>query len=417
MGSPAPSVQIAAVGDNGRMKAPPVHAKEGDPRGRPFYLARIYALAGLAALAVAMGVGRFAFTPLLPLMQADAGLTLTEGSWLAFANYLGYLVGALATIWMRTAPHLMVRSGLLATGLLTIAVGLVHGFVPWWLLRFATGVASAFVLVHAAGMTLERLTVAGRVQLFGVTFGGVGIGILLSGLACLALTLAGFDSSSIWITFGFAALAVTAMCWQAFGPMAVTHSAASVDRAATSTRRWGAAEWTLIIAYGLYGFGYIIPGTFMPVIARDLLGGAFASGWFWPMFGAAALAGTLLTGRVTSAHQRLALVACYFVEALGVIFPVVLENVVGLALGSLLLGSAFVAITLLTLREARSMSANQSDAAPLMGALSAAFGLGQLAGPPFASYLVVGLGGFGPSLAFASACLALGGAALWIMRR
>ena len=380
---------------------------------RPFRLA----MSGLAALAVAMGVGRFAFTPLLPLMQADAGLTLTEGSWLAFANYLGYLVGALATIWMRAAPHLMVRGGLVATGLLTIAVGLVHGFVPWWLLRFASGVASAFVLVHAAGMTLERLSAAGRVGLFGVTFGGVGTGILVSGLACLALTLAGFDSSSIWIAFGAGALVVTAMCWKAFEPLEVAQPAQSTDPVNAPVRQWGAAEWTLIVAYGLYGFGYIIPGTFMPVIARDLLGGAFASGWFWPMFGAAALAGTLLTGRVAAANQRLALVGCYFVEALGVIFPVLLDDALGLALGSLLLGSAFVAITLLTLREARSMSASQAEAAPLMGALSAAFGLGQLAGPPFASYLVAGLGGFGPSLAAAAACLAIGGAALWIMRR
>src|SRR4051812_39899313 len=78
------------------------------------------ALSGLVALAVGMGVGRFAFTPLLPLMQADSGLTLTEGSWLAFANYLGYLVGALATIWVSARPSFMVRTGLVATGVLTL---------------------------------------------------------------------------------------------------------------------------------------------------------------------------------------------------------------------------------------------------------------------------------------------------------
>jgi hypothetical protein len=49
---------------------------------------------GLIGLAVAMGIGRFAFTPLLPLMQQDAGVSLLQGSWLATANYVGYLVGA-----------------------------------------------------------------------------------------------------------------------------------------------------------------------------------------------------------------------------------------------------------------------------------------------------------------------------------
>src|SRR3546814_16415570 len=60
------------------------------------------AFSGLVALAVAMGIGRFAFTPLLPMMQNDAGLALTQGGWLASANYLGYLIGALAAGMLRS---------------------------------------------------------------------------------------------------------------------------------------------------------------------------------------------------------------------------------------------------------------------------------------------------------------------------
>ncbi len=373
------------------------------------------ALSGLVALAVAMGVGRFAFTPLLPLMRADAGVTLTQGSWLAFANYLGYLVGALATVWLRIAPFRMVRAGLVATGALTIFVGLAHDFSMWWLLRFLGGVASAWVLVFASSLVLERLVTAGAPRLFGLVFGGVGVGIALSGLACLALSAAGLGSAAIWIAFGIASLAASAACWPAFGPSAAVAPAGS-QAASAPHRRWGRAAWTLIIAYGLYGFGYIIPGTFMPVIARDLLGSAFASGWFWPIFGVAGFAGTLLVGRVADAGVRAALVACFFLEALGVIIPVLAGNTAGLALGSILLGLAFVAITLLTLRQARILTAAvHADAAPLMGALTAAFGLGQLAGPPFAGYIVLWYGGFSPALVIAALGLACGGIALWIM--
>lgn len=386
--------------------------KGGDAVSRPFYLA----LAGLAALAVAMGVGRFAFTPLLPLMQADAGLTLGEGSWLAFANYLGYLAGALATVWMRFAPHRMVRAGLAATGLLTLAMAFTHGFAGWWLLRFASGVASAMVLVYGSAMTLERLARAGRPELFGLAFGGVGAGITVTGLACLALSAAGHDSSAIWLAFGLASLAVCALCWGAFSRLAPV---AAPDAAPQAGRtRWGAQAWVLIVAYGLYGFGYIIPGTFMPVMARDLLGGAFVSGGFWPLFGVAAFAGTLLTGRFSGGSQLAALIGCYFVEALGVIVPVLWPDAIGLALGSLLLGIAFVAITMLTLRVARAMTSDRpAQAAPLMGALTAAFGLGQLVGPPFAHALVARTGSFDASLVVATAGLAMGGAALWIMQR
>ena len=385
--------------------------KKGDAVSRPFYLA----LAGLVALAVAMGVGRFAFTPLLPLMQADAGLTLTEGSWLAFGNYLGYLGGALATVWMRFPPHVLVRGGLAATGILTLAVGLTHGFAAWWLLRFASGVASAMVLVYASALTLERLTAAGATRLFGFVFGGVGTGILCTGLACLALSALEMDSATIWTAFGAASLVASAALWTPFGSSRVP----DMHHANPGTgARWGTNAWTLIVAYGLYGFGYIIPGTFLPVIARDLLGGAFASGWFWPLFGAAAFAGSVIAGHVSDARLRAALVACFFIEAIGVIVPVVIANAAGLALGSLLLGVAFVAITMLTLREARLLAAaKRFAAAPLMGALTASFGLGQLVGPPVAGYLVVWLGSFGPSLSVAAVGLAAGGAALWIMRR
>lgn len=375
------------------------------------------AVSGLIALAVAMGVGRFAFTPLLPLMQADAGVTLTEGSWLAFANYLGYLTGALATLWLRFAPHLMVRAGLVATGVLTLAAGLVHGFPAWWALRFLSGVASAWVLVFASSLVLERLVAAGAPRLFGFVFSGVGAGIAVTGVVCLALSSAGLDSAGIWIAFGLASLVAGAVCWPAFGPPATT-SIAGVRADAVRGRPWGRAAWTLIAAYGLYGFGYIIPGTFMPVIARDLLGSAFASGWFWPIFGAAGFAGTLLVGRVADQRLHVALIACFFVEALGVIIPVLVDNAAGLTLGSILLGFAFVAITLLTLRKARLLAAaTGADAAPLMGALTAAFGLGQLAGPPFAGYFVLWYGGFGPALAIAALGLASGGVALWIMGR
>lgn len=374
------------------------------------------ALSGLVALAVAMGVGRFAFTPLLPLMQADAGVTLTGGSWLAFANYLGYLVGALATVWMRQSPHLIVRGGLLATGLLTLAAGMVHAFPVWWLLRFLSGIASAWVLVYASAMVLERLMIAGAARLFGLVFGGVGAGIAVTGLACLALSAAGLDSAAIWIVFGVASLVASAACWSTFGPVAEVSATNPAPAQADRRSRWGAKVWVLIVAYGLYGFGYIIPGTFLPVIARDLLGGAFASGWFWPMFGIAAFAGSAFAGRVPESKLRAALILCFCVEAIGVITPVLIANAAGLALGSLLLGVAFVAITMLTLREGRRMATSlRLDAPPLMGALTAAFGLGQLVGPPFAGYVVLWSGSFVPALAVAALGLAAGGLALWIM--
>ena len=112
---------------------------------------------GLIGLAVAMGIGRFAFTPLLPLMQQDAGLSLAQGSWLATANYAGYLVGAGICMIMPIRPARAIQWGLLSTAAFTLGMGLTSSFVPWFALRFLAGTASAFVLVGVSAWAMPIL--------------------------------------------------------------------------------------------------------------------------------------------------------------------------------------------------------------------------------------------------------------------
>ena len=115
------------------------------------------ALAGLAALAVAMGIGRFAFTPILPMMQQDTGLSVAAGGWLASANYLGYLVGALWAGAMRVRSVYAIRAGLAVIGVVTLGMAIDAGMLAWLLLRLAAGVASAWVLIHTSAWCMERM--------------------------------------------------------------------------------------------------------------------------------------------------------------------------------------------------------------------------------------------------------------------
>src|SRR5258705_8122667 len=106
------------------------------------------AYAGMLALAVAMGVGRFAFTPLLPMMQDDYGFPVTEGAWLATANYAGYLAGALFAMATSVYPAAAICGGLIAIGLATLGMGLTHDYAPWFALRAVAGIASAWVIIY-----------------------------------------------------------------------------------------------------------------------------------------------------------------------------------------------------------------------------------------------------------------------------
>src|SRR3546814_9526964 len=157
-----------------------------------------------------MGIGRFAFTPLLPMMQSDAGLGLAQGGWLASANYLGYLAGALTAAIMPGSAAALLRLGLLLVVVTTTLMGITDSWTGWLAWRFIAGLASAWVLVSTATLCLTRLAALGQSRRAGVVFAGVGTGIAVAGLLCLGLALAQASLSQAWLVLGLVALAGTA---------------------------------------------------------------------------------------------------------------------------------------------------------------------------------------------------------------
>ena len=169
------------------------------------------AFAGLVALAVAIGIGRFAFTPILPMMQGDWGLTVAEAGWLASANYAGYLAGAFTAIGARVRASLAIRGGLLVIGVSTLAMGLDHAFLSWLALRFIAGAASAWVLIFVSTWALERL--AAHPGLSGVVYAGVGAGIVVAGSGCSVVMALDAGSATAWLALGGVSLCATALIW------------------------------------------------------------------------------------------------------------------------------------------------------------------------------------------------------------
>ena len=363
------------------------------------------ALAGLAALAVAMGVGRFAFTPILPMMQADAGLTLVQGGWLASANYAGYLAGALWATAMPPRSAWAARAGLAVIAAVTVAMGLVHHMAGWLVLRTAAGFASAWVLVYVSAWSLEKLAPIGRPVLSGVVYAGVGTGVAIAGLACLLLMARGSSSDAAWIALGVLSFAALAALMPVFGPtsMPACTGTASGLRSAPALR--------LIACYGAYGFGYIIPATFLPAMARDMLDDPVLFGWAWPVFGATAALSTVAVAALSGRFDnRRIWFACHLVMALGVAAPLLLPPVAGIVVAAVCVGGTFVVVTMVGLQEARRLAG--ASAARLIGALTAAFAAGQIIGPAFASATLVAGASLHGALAAAAIALVLSAFAL-----
>ena len=405
------------------------------------------AVAGLIALAVAMGIGRFAFTPILPMMLHDGVVDLHSASWLASANYIGYLTGALLCtflplLWSRRAPTrpidgpALVRTGLVATAVLTLAMA---APIPaaWPLLRFAAGLASSMVFVFSSGWCLAQLAARGSASLGGAMFAGPGAGIVASGLLASAMVAWHWSAADAWLVFGALAAILTASVWRVFVPGAGTPAGgASVgdDRAGADRRDPAPAPApkaapahprsevaTLAIAYGISGFGYIVTATFLPVIARAAL--PAASPWldlFWPIFGAGVILGALLATRAhVSADLRLLIGAAYLLQAVAIGIGLALPTAAGFALGSFLLGLPFTAITYFALHEVRRL--RPTHIAATTGLVTAMWSIGQSAGPPMVALLLkrsadVG-SAFTLSLVIAAVSLVVGAAVFFASSR
>lgn len=348
------------------------------------------ALAGMLTLAVAMGIGRFAFTPVLPMMQNDLGLTIAAGGGLAAANYIGYFAGAVSAVWLRTRPLTMIGWALAAVSVSTAVMGIVHQPVIWLALRGIAGIASAWVLVSASAWTLHLLSAQNRRGLNGVLFGGVGLGITVTGICCLVfLQPLRWSSDQAWLALGALAGVGSLAAWKVYRRVAhgneQTPDKSPREAQPSSAPRAGPAV-LLVTCYGAFGFGYIIPATFLPAMARELVPEPAVFGWAWPIFGAAAMASTLVAGRLARHFSNRTLWAGgHLVMAAGVALPVAWSGMTAIVIAALLVGGTFMVVTMTGLQEAREATGNPQ---PLMAAMTAAFALGQILGP-----MLVGLVG------------------------
>lgn len=375
---------------------------------------RFVAIAGALALAAAMGIGRFAFTPLLPLMAREGQLDLAFGGWLAAANYVGYFAGALTATQVPLTARGLARLALALTALATAAMAW-PAPAAWLVLRFVAGLASAWVFVATSVWCLGALAARGRSDLGGPVYAGVGSGIALTGLYCWLAAGAGVGAAPLWLHLGAMALLLALPAVVVTARLGAGTAAASAPLA-THKVQGGTAG--LVACYGLMGFGYILPATFLPAMARSVVDDPRLFGLAWPVFGLTAAASTLVAGWLMRRATRLQVwAASQFLMGVGVLLPSLVVNGATIALSALLVGGTFMVITLAGVQEMRARA--PQDAARLVGRITAAFAFGQIAGPVCSALLlqVPSLADRGLPLALQAGAFGLLASAAWLWRR
>jgi predicted MFS family arabinose efflux permease len=348
---------------------------------------------GAAALIVAMGIGRFAFTPLLPPMQADVQFSDSAAGLLASANLFGYLVGALmAGRIARGSRATAYRIGLVITVLTDLLMAAPLGVPGWSVVRFAAGISSGLVFVFATAFVIE---LRGNAALH---FAGVGLGIVLSGL------VAGFVPvwQTAWLVLAGISLllAVPAMGLRGTAPILQRHEG-------TTRLTWSRPFVWLTIAYSLEGLGYIVSGTFLVAILHGLPETAGLGPLAWIFVGAASIFAPMIWVRMALRFGSWrALAAAYAVQAFSIVLPFAGGALAALA-ASILFGGTFVGIAGVSLRLGASLRPAQASQA--VARLTTYYSIGQATGPFVAGVAAEAVNGFTLPLLGAAAVVAIAG--------
>jgi hypothetical protein len=288
-----------------------------------------------------MGIGRFVYTPILPLMVTQAHMTSQLGGVIATANYVGYLAGAMAGIFVPQLLHSKVtlRASLVVVVLTLAGMPLTEDATAWFVLRLIAGIASALVFMIAVSSMLTLLRAHGN-HLTGWAFGGVGAGIALSGILVLILRAVS-DWRAAWIASAILTAILSAPAWTLKTQLPAFQPGRAVEPTYPRTRRWFSA---LLVSYSLEGIGYIIAGTFL-VAAINQSSPGWIGGGAWVLVGLAALPSTALWAWLAYRFSRpVLLIAALLVQAIGIAVPALFGGVAPAIISAVLFGATFLGI-------------------------------------------------------------------------
>lgn len=373
--------------------------------------------AGICALILTVGLARFAYTPMLPIMHREAGLTDLAAGWLATFNYAGYITGALvaAAVGNLRQKFVMYRIGLVLAVVTTAALGFTDNTAVWAVLRFLSGLSSTAGLLLASGLALNWLIRHGHRPELGLHFTGLGLGIVVSGLAVGAM-MDRLGWAQQWVGLGLLGLVFFVPAWlwlpspAAPGPLG---GAAAKTAVVPPSKRWMAL---FIAVYFCAGFGYVISATFIVAILDKLPALADKGGWVWVIVGLAAAPSSFVWDRLARSMGDLqALLLAFGLQTVSIILPAMTLNLPLNLLSAVLYGGTFVGIVSLTLTLiGRSFPDNPAKA---MARLTLSYGVAQIVAPAMAGSIAAQTGSYRGALVITAVVMVAGMGLLLVMLR
>jgi predicted MFS family arabinose efflux permease len=371
----------------------------------------LFLMGGIFSLMIAMGIGRFAYTPILPLMQEALTFTDAVAGFLASSNYAGYFVGAILAGVLPLKKHktFYLRGSLVVSIITTCMMGLSHSFLLMLIIRFISGVASAVIFVLASSIVLDKLAVTGKTNWSGLFYAGVGFGIFFSTLFIPSLNNL-FEWEGVWIGLAIVSVILTIFVWLWLkdSPNTLIKKDDQVVVTQVPPLKW--FPW-LIIAYGLEGLGYIVTGTFIVSIAEKTSTFSSDPAFVWMVVGLGAIPSCIIWSMLAKKWGFVkSLVFSMTLQSLGIALPVFWLSQTSLIISALLFGATFMGITTLATTLARQM--NPTNSSRIIGYLTAIYAVGQMIGPTIAGILSSYTQSYNSALIGAASVILIGAALL-----
>jgi len=370
--------------------------------------------AGICALILTVGLARFAYTPLLPIMRHEAGMSHLVGGWLATFNYLGYLTG----VWVAASTSslqrkfVLYRWGLVIALVSTVGMGMTTNVVLWAFLRYVSGFSSTGGMLLASGLVMNWLLRHRLRTELGLHFAGLGLGIVVSGIA-VGLMVGHLAWDAQWLALGAFGLLFFVPAWRWMPPPKDLHVDTPELKAAAPSSTW---MWIMVAAYCCAGVGYVISATFIVAILEKIPMLTGKGSWVWVLVGLAATPSTFVWDRVVRRYGEVgALLICYVLHTVSIAIPALTEAPIGNLVGAVLFGGTVVGIVSLTLSLiGRRFPANPAKA---MARMTLSYGLAQIVSPAAAGFIATATGSYHGALIMATVSMLVGIALLVLALR
>lgn len=364
-------------------------------------------ISGIASLILTLGIARFGYTPLLPVMQNQTWLNDLYGGWLATSNYIGYICGAIVASLVSDlkTKDLLYRAGLVLAVLTTLATGLTEDLILWTILRFIAGFSSAAGLLIGSGLLLNWLIRHHHHSELGIHFSGIGLGIVLVSVSVWFMNqYLTWDQQ--WFMLGFIGLLLLIPAW-IWLPPPDTSGMTRTGQAMNDTPPEKQFMILIFLAYLCAGFGYVVSATFIVDMIESVEALQGTGELAFLVIGIAATPACIIwdlvarkTGVIT------ALLYAYALNIIGIIVPALSDSFMLVLLGSVLFGGTFIGIVSLVLTMAGRFYPTKP--AKLMGKLTIAYGIAQIIGPTIAGYIAETTGSYLGALYMACGFMVLG---------